>query len=80
MEELLRTNDPVLISLLESILTEEQIPFFIADGNMSVLEGSLGFLPRRVMVDSDEIARTRRLLIEADLGHELPEDKSADRG
>ncbi|NVK34040.1 MAG: DUF2007 domain-containing protein [Rhodobacteraceae bacterium] len=71
MEELLRTNDPVLISLLESILSEEDIAYFIADSNMSILEGSIGLMPRRILVDSEKIFKARRLLIEADLGHEL---------
>jgi hypothetical protein len=65
MRELLRTNDPVLLTLVESVLGEAGIGHFIADGNMSVLEGSLGILPRRVLVVDDDIADARRLLVEA---------------
>ena len=50
MIELLRTNDIVLISAIEALLREAGVYFFVADQNMSVLEGSLGFLPRRVCV------------------------------
>ncbi|WP_417671772.1 DUF2007 domain-containing protein [Roseibium sp.] len=71
MEELVRTNDPVLISLLESLLNEAGIKHFVADGNMSVLEGSLGMLPRRILVDSDQMSQARRLVTDAGLGHEL---------
>ncbi|SHM11853.1 putative signal transducing protein [Roseibium suaedae] len=71
MEELVRTNDPVLISFLESLLEEAGIVHFVADGNMSVLEGSIGLLQRRVMVDSDQLIQARRLAEEAGLAHEL---------
>lgn len=77
MEELVRTNDPVLISFLESLLGEAGIEFFVADGNMSILEGSLAMIPRRVLVDSDQIAKARRIVTEAGLEHELrPEKRS----
>ncbi|WP_428642001.1 DUF2007 domain-containing protein [Roseibium sp.] len=71
MEELVRTNDPVLISFLESILQEAGIKHFVADGNMSVLEGSLTMIPRRILVASDQIRAARRILREAGLDHEL---------
>ena len=71
MVELLRTNDLVLISLIEVILSSEGIAHFIADQHMSVLEGSLGFLPRRVMVDAERAAQARRVLGEAGLTEEL---------
>lgn len=71
MEELLRTNDPVLISFLESLLGEAGIEHFVADANMSILEGSIGMMPRRIMVDSDRLAAARRLVVDAGLEHEL---------
>ncbi|WP_417689957.1 DUF2007 domain-containing protein [Roseibium sp.] len=71
MEELVRTNDPVLISLLESLLDEAGIAHFVADGNMSILEGSLGMLPRRILVDSEKAQMARRLISDAGLAHEL---------
>lgn len=71
MEEIVRTNDPVLISFLESLLDEAGIEHFVADGNMSILEGSLGMLPRRVLVDADQADQARRLIVDAGLSHEL---------
>ena len=71
MVEILRTNDLVLISVIESILTEERIGYFVADQNMAAAEGSLGFLPRRILVDAREEGRARRLIAEAGLGKEL---------
>jgi hypothetical protein len=71
MEELLRTNDLVLISFVESLLREAGIEPWIADQNMSIVEGSLGILPRRVMVPTGKVEAARRLLDEAGIGGEL---------
>ena len=71
MKELLRTNDIVLISLVEALLKGEGIGCFVADEHMSSLEGSLGFLPRRVMVEADRLGQARRLLEDAGLTGEL---------
>lgn len=76
MEELIRTNDPVLISFLESLLGEAGIEHFVADGNMSILEGSLAMIPRRVLVDADQLAQARRIVTDAGLAHELRQTKS----
>ena len=71
MEELLRTNDAVLISFVESLLREAGIGHIVADQNMSIMEGSIGLLPRRVLVLEDAIDEARGLLRDAGLGEEL---------
>ena len=71
MIELLRTNDAVLISFVEALLRDAGLAFFVADNNMSVVEGSLGILPRRVMVAEDDIAEARRLLADAGIAGEI---------
>ncbi|WP_116132463.1 DUF2007 domain-containing protein [Tropicimonas sp. IMCC34043] len=50
MKELLRTNDPTVIAFAKSLLTGEGIDWFEMDVHMSVLEGSIGILPRRLAV------------------------------
>ena len=50
MKELLRTNDPTVIALATALLDSEGIDWFTFDVNMSVLEGSIGIMPRRLMV------------------------------
>ena len=67
MEELLRTNDMVLISYIESMLNDAGILHHVMDTNMSVIEGSIGVLPRRIMVKSDNIIRARRIIKEANI-------------
>jgi hypothetical protein len=69
--ELLRTNDLVLISRIEAILLDAGLDFFIADQHMSAVEGSLGFLPRRVLVAEEDGRAARTALAEAGLAEEL---------
>ena len=76
MQELLRTNDAVLISFVEAILTDAGIAHLIADRNMSIVEGSIGIIPRRILVDADDLMQAQRLLRDADLGAQLS-DKPA---
>lgn len=65
MEELLRTNDVVLISFVENLLDEAGIPFLVVDQNMSVLDGSIGVLPRRILVGEGRRQEALALLAEA---------------
>ena len=74
MRELVRTNDAVLISAIESLLTGADIAHLVVDQNISVLEGSIGIFPRRILVGEDQIAMARRLLQDAGLGNELRPD------
>jgi hypothetical protein len=53
MQELLRTNDPVYLSFVQHVLDEAGIGYLVLDTHMSVLEGSIGILPRRIMVKDD---------------------------
>ncbi len=74
MEELIRTNDPVVLSFAEALLRDAGIASFVADTNMSILDGSIGVLPRRLMVDSKRIGEARRLLADAGSGGEMRQD------
>lgn len=75
MHELVRTNDPVLVTAVEALLKGASIRYVVLDGNMSVLEGSLGILPRRILVADERLAAARRVLEEAGLGYELRPDQ-----
>jgi hypothetical protein len=72
--ELIRTNDAVLVSAVQALLDAAHIPHLTLDQNRSVLEGSIGILPRRILVNECCIDDARRLLEEAGLGHELRPD------
>ena len=70
MRELLRTNDPVLISLVEAVLGGAEIALFVADQHMSALEGGQGILPRRILVAPQDLFRARVLVTAAGVPHE----------
>jgi hypothetical protein len=71
MLELVRTNDPVIISFIEALLRDAGIMHFVADQNMSIAEGSIGILARRVMVDGDRLDEARALLADAGIAGEI---------
>ncbi|HEV7984001.1 MAG TPA: DUF2007 domain-containing protein [Xanthobacteraceae bacterium] len=74
MREIMRTNDSVLVSAVEALLDGAGIEHLVLDQNMSVLEGSIGILPRRVLVADDQVNSARKLLQDAGLGRELRSD------
>ena len=74
MKELIRTNDAVVLSFAESLMKDAGIGCFIADQGMSILEGSLGLLPRRFLVSEDDEKDARQLLIDAGLEAELRDE------
>jgi hypothetical protein len=72
MLELLRTNDIVLISRIEALLDEVGIHYFVADANMSVLEGSIALIQRRILVLAEDLTAARRHMTDIGLAAELP--------
>jgi hypothetical protein len=62
MIELVRTNDAVFLSWLRATLADAGIESFIFDQFTSAVEGSIGALPRRVMVHEDDFARANRII------------------
>lgn len=69
MRVLLKTNDAVLLSFAQAVLAGEGIETVVLDGNISVLEGSIGVFPRRLAVGESEWERAARALGEAGLGN-----------
>jgi Putative prokaryotic signal transducing protein len=72
--EIIRTNDSVLVSAVQALLEAAGIPHLVLDQNMSVLEGSIGILPRRILVNECCVDDAREVLEDAGLGHELRPD------
>lgn len=67
MVELTRTNDLVLLSFVQALLDDAGIATAVADTNFSVMEGSIGAFPRRVLVDAECIDDARALIADAEL-------------
>jgi len=68
MKELIRTNDPVFLSWIQATLAEAGIEAVVFDQYTSAVEGSIGALPRRVMVREEDLGAARRILASADAG------------
>jgi hypothetical protein len=69
--ELVRTNDPGVISVIEGLLGAAEIPYQVTDRNMSVLEGSNTAIQIRILVRDDDVTEARELLVDAELGNWL---------
>jgi hypothetical protein len=65
MKELLRTNDPVRLSFVEALLSAAGIESVVLDQHTSIIEGSIGAIQRRIMVDDRDHSRAKMLLSEA---------------
>lgn len=78
MEELVRTNDAVLLSFLEALMRDAKIDYLVADHAMSILDGSIGAIPRRFLVGSDDYERARGIVKDAGLEAELRDRKKND--
>jgi Putative prokaryotic signal transducing protein len=68
MKELLRTNNIVRLSWLQALLTDAGIGSVVLDQHTSLIEGSIGAIPRRLMVAERDHPRARSLIAEAEAG------------
>ena len=67
MRELLRTTDPTIVAFATALLQGEGIAAFPVDVHMSVLEGSVGILPRRLMVREQDLFIARIVMKDNDI-------------
>ena len=58
----MRSTDPTEIAFASALLSGEDIEVFVLDVHMSVLEGSIGILPRRMLVRRMDAERARIVL------------------
>jgi len=66
MKELLRTNDLVRLSWVQALLADAGIGCLVLDQHTSLVEGSIGAIPRRLMVDERDLSRAQSLIADAD--------------
>jgi len=62
------SNDPVRPPFLTVLLADAGITSVVLDGYTSAVEGSIGAIPRRLMVAAEDEVRARRVLAEAGEG------------
>lgn len=73
--ELIRTNNPVLISWASAVLKAQGIESFVLDAHTSVLEGTASAIPRRLMVIDEDADRARAIIEAEGQGKELRPEK-----
>lgn len=71
MIELLRSNDLVLLSYVRALLASEGIKGIGLDEYMSMVDGNIGAIPQRIMVDDADVKRAQLLLRDVGIGHVL---------
>jgi hypothetical protein len=71
MKELLRTTDPTVIAFATHVLEGEGIAVFHFDVHMSILDGSMGILPQRLMVADRDLFMARAVLSDNDIATSL---------
>jgi len=71
VKELLRTNEPVLLSWMQALLRAERIETVVLDGHASAAQGGTYAIPRRLMVEDPDYHLARRLIEEAGEGDRL---------
>jgi Putative prokaryotic signal transducing protein len=62
MRDVLKTNDAVLLNFAEAVLSDAGIESVVFDAHMSIMDGSLGILPRRLMVLNNDYERAKGVL------------------
>lgn len=77
MKLLIRTTNAITLDYALTLLRDRGLSPLVLDQHMSMVEGSLGVLPRRIMIDDAEEVAARRTLTEAGMGHELAPEKEA---
>lgn len=65
MKELARTNDSVRLSWLQALLAADGIEAIVLDSYTSIIEGSIGAIPRRLMVQDEDLRRAQAVLVAA---------------
>ena len=75
MRTLIATTNPVTLNFAQAILNAEDIPSFILDQHQSLIDGSIGVIPRRLCVVEADYEEAVEALVAAELGHEIYDRK-----
>jgi len=65
VKDILHTNDLVKLSWIRALLADSGVESIVLDGHTSVIEGSIGAIPRRLAVSDRDFGRARRVLEDA---------------
>jgi len=70
MKILMRTTNPATLSFVQAVLKESDIQSYVFNENMSIMEGSIGAIPRQLMVADDDLSEAIAAMEAMELGHE----------
>ncbi|TNE35849.1 MAG: DUF2007 domain-containing protein [Alphaproteobacteria bacterium] len=62
MREIMRTNDQVILSFVQAVFKDMGLPCYLADENISIMEGSIGIFTRRLLVDEEDLPKMLSVL------------------
>jgi len=71
MIAILKTVNPATLNFAQAVLKEAGIPFFLMDQNVSIIDGSIGIIPRRLMVIKEDYEDAKQAFIDAGLSEEI---------
>jgi len=71
MIAILKTVNPATLNFAQAVLKEANIPFFLMDQNVSIIDGSIGIIPRRLMIVDEDYEDAKQAFIEAGLSEEI---------
>jgi len=71
MKILMRTTNPATLSFVQAVLKESDIQSYVFNENMSIMEGSIGAIPRQLMVADDDLSEAIAAMEAMELGHEV---------
>lgn len=71
MKLLLETTNPTVVSFVEDLLAQNDIVAIVMHENISVVDGSIGIFPRRVMVIDEDFEKARAIVRASEAAHEL---------
>lgn len=74
MREIVRSNDAVLLNFIIVLLRDAGLSPMLADEHISVMEGSIGALPRRILIRTDDLPLAKRVLEDADMSQWISSD------
>ena len=77
MRELLVTNDLVLLNFVEALMRDSGIETVVFDRHISLMEGSIGVFPRRLLVKDDAWGQAARIMDDAGLAEWVRDHDSA---
>ncbi len=72
MRAVLKTTNPVVLNFAEVLLADAGVQSVVFDGEMSIMDGSVGILPRRLMVSDEDFVRAVGLLHDGIEGYRQP--------